>query len=318
MSRGCKDNVVRWRIQSLRVMRIASVVVLLVSATVFLVSGCDALLLGPSPHANWDDPDLALMKLRANAVDDRDIRVAWDWLDIERELAGEKPKVDEIIVKHRKGSPPETRLGGKKFKLKNFEQNTNPLWKHTFNKLEQDEEHYFALYMHEKGGRWTAPLYTSTHLDGVDKYTENRNALYYQTADILTSTLSSDEPQSFSGAINGVTDTNWALLYFEEIDRRSTVESVTLNIDNSAGATLVINPIRITPHSFEDLSVASIDHSLELETTVTAIDTVSGKLLTEIFAKAYYHISNGILVRTKGTSITINTMGIDCTVVRGD
>jgi hypothetical protein len=150
--------------------------IVLALLTSLLFVSCDGFFLGPAMNLNHDDPNRAFGRLECEPIDSDEIRVIWDWYDIERALRGISPVYDEIIIKHNTGSYPTSRLGGESYLLTSWDASTNPMSSTIFTDLKRDRDHYFALYAHEAGGSWMAPIYTSRYLEG---YTPSNQDHWY-------------------------------------------------------------------------------------------------------------------------------------------
>ncbi len=278
-------------------------------------TACDAFVLLPALNLNPDDPDQGFGRLRAGIIDDGTIRVVWDWYDLERVVRGIEPLYDEIVIKHNRGSYPASRLGGKSFEIKNWDPTTNPLWAATFSDLKDDREHYFALYVHEKDGRWVGPLYTSRYMEGFGY--EIITGL--TPTNSISATISTGEtPGEGIGNISG---DEADLYYFQDFWEDEIVMSAELIIEFSnitANDTLLIYPLRgYIEDSDGDviidrglgLSEFNVDRSLRIEYPLISGDTGVKEIdITKVLAKAQYHRHNGILLKMAGTtSVTFGT-----------
>ena len=294
------------------------------AAALMLLSSCDPLLLAPSPLANWNDPDLGVAKLRADVYGDGKMRFAWDWIDLDLTLPKqycvlEKPDIDKIIIKHSRNSPPTTRIGGIEYDIDDYEPNSNTLWNHVFSDLKFDREHYFALYMHEKNGRWLAPLYASEYMEGSHTHTGTSGVQEFQKITIVPgpppSAAISAEIDGPPGSSN-ISATKWDLYYFDVHEHNRTILSASLDITVSANCDVVIYPVRFRPDFGDQVLGAVADRSLELVYPVsTGGVTISGQKISEIIAKAFYHGKGGLLIHTMGASPDITALDISYTAV---
>ena len=291
----------------------ASLKVMLCCATLLLwISSCDLFVLGPFLNINRDDEDAGFARLRADQVDEGAVRVGWDWYDLERKLRGAKPVYDQIIIKHNTGSYPASRLGGESFKISDWDPVKNPLWSTVFKDLRDDREHYFALYAHERNGRWMAPMYASVHVEGYDRYT------IYPGASTLVS-------GNFSGGTHtaGAINANQADIYYYDFGDDETVQSATITLEITATPagddSIIIYPMRWRweTANFSTMNVGDVDSNPDqffIDRSIYAdipIETgFTGTLsedITDVFAKAQYHGTRGILIQTGGQDMTIVT-----------
>ena len=302
----------------------ASLKVMLFSSVILVFfSSCDLFMLGPFLNINRDDEDAGFARLRVDQVDEGAVRVGWDWYDLERILRGAKPVYDEIIIKHNTGSYPLSRLGGEAFEISDWDPVDNPLWSTVFKDLRDEREHYFALYAHERNGRWMAPMYASVHVKGYDRYT------IWPGASLTVS-------GNFTGAIShtvGEINAEQADICYYDFGDDETVNKATITLDITAAPAaadvIIIYPMRCR---WEDIDFSTmnvgdsesnpdqfcIDRSIRAEIPITAGFT--GTLyedITEVFAKAQYHGTRGILIHTGGQDMTITSWpGIQVKVVR--
>lgn len=305
------------------VKKISRLTVLAFILPIFLFS-CDGFLLGPTMNLNRDDPNEAFGRLECQTIDTDEIRVMWDWYDIERALRGIAPVYDEIVIKHSTGSYPASRLGGESYTLKSWDASSNPSTSTVFTDLKRDQEHYFALYAHETGGGWMAPVYTSEYLDKnqspwsttlyVDSfYPENAIGGDMDTGGGGASfQISSGFTQILSGTI-------FNTFYYDLNDGDSIVYAIlsNFNIDNvPVEATLIMHPMRARWSGGDSRELAiggvdqyMVDRSIQVEHTFSAGETVSNFSIdiTELFAKSQYHRTNGIFLYTDGGQIDISS-----------
>ncbi|MDY7028273.1 MAG: hypothetical protein SVR04_08260 [Spirochaetota bacterium] len=284
--------------------------ILISASALLLFAGCDLFVLGPSLNLNYDDDDAAFGRLGAALVDDGDVRVGWDWYDLERILPGRNldPIYDKIIIQHSTGSYPVSRLGGRKFEISEWDPVTNPLWSTVFKDLKYDREHYFALYAHERNGRWMAPLYASVYFDGYDSYPIFPGAPTNISANFSGGTHA-------PGAINA----DQADICYYDLGGDELVASAVMTLDITAAPAsddhIIIYPMRQRwdVANFTDIDLGgvdqfAVDRSIRAEIPVTA--SFTGMLypdITEVFAKAQYHGTKGILIQTSGQDMTITS-----------
>ena len=293
-------------------MRTALRTFLIGAAVIMSLASCDLFLLGPSLNLNYDDPDIGFGRFRSALIGDGEIRVGWDWIDIERKLRGLDPVYDQIIIKHSTGSYPVSRLGGEKFEISGWNPVTKPMWSTVFKDMKWDREHYFALYAHERDGRWMSPMYTSLYFDGFDT---NMNS--------FPTELTVSGNFSGGGHPQGELSLDQADMYYYDIGEDGTVKSATISFDvtspPAADDKIVIYPMRsrwdipdFTSLNIGDAAVYPdqfyIDRSVRVEIPVsTAPVNPIERDITSVFAKAQYHGTNGILIVTGGSNISIST-----------
>jgi len=294
------------------IQRYGSIVVVL-----FLLGGftsCDLFFIGPMGRYNRDDDKLSLLRFDAYPYGDGQMFVGWNWLDQERQIRNDidipDPQWDKIVIKSRKNTRPTSRLGGTEISVKDNQ------WYKIFSDLDYDHEHYFAVWPHEKGGKWLSPIFI------------NRNVEYPKTAGPRTSTLV--DVFSFntvSGDYNSqslpitVDDVDiWYIFYFDNTDSNVVVKSaqLTLDIDDTTSSgTLIINPVRWDDGEFFasilNLDKRTFERQKATETfiskTISAADAIAGPQefdITEIFSRALYHGPGFLVLRaSSGSSIDI-------------
>lgn len=303
-------------------LKLASTVFILIS---FFIS-CDAFVALPAFNHNPDDPNQGFGPLRAGIVDDGTIRVIWDWYDLERLVRGVEPIYDEITIKHNRGSYPTSRLGGKVFEIKNWNPTSNPLWATTFSDLKDDREHYFALYAHEKDGRWVGPMYTSRYMEGYEY--QVKSGLTPVTSISVDATPPPPPPPEppYPSATTiiaypiTISDTQTAIYYFDDIWDDEKIISAKLIIEVGSAPTnpdsLLIYPMRTlveeTSGSLSDyisLYGFTVDRTIVREYPLSSADTGTQEIdITDVFAKAHYHRHNGIYLKMAGVeSLNIAT-----------
>lgn len=276
--------------------------------TISLFTACDAFVALPAFNLNPDDPDQAFGPLRTGIVDDGTIRVIWDWYDLERLVRGAEPVYDEIVIKHNRGSYPDSRLGGKVFEIKNWDPATNPLWAATFSDLKDDREHYFALYAHEKDGRWVGPLYTSRYIEGFEYWLRNGVLPTNGVAAIVSTGTTVGEGL--------LTEDQANLYYYQDIWEDEIITSAELVLEVtgvSADGTLLIFPLRsyVEDENADgnidtgiSLSDFSVDRSIRVELNLLSGGTGTKYIdITDVLSKAQYHRHSGLLLMmAPGTS----------------
>lgn len=291
---------------------------LLISVSALLLfAGCDLFVLGPSLNQNYDDEEVGFGRLGAALVDDEEVRVGWDWFDLERDLRGIDPVYDKIIIQHSTGSYPVSRLGGKLFEISDWDPVTNPLWSTVFKDLKNDREHYFALYAHEKNGRWMAPIYTSVYLEGYDKYTVGGLLTRNDGVNVpVEANLSTGVYNNLTSGLRIIND-NTVNIFYYDVWEDEKVASAELNlIINSVTVddVLLVQPIRIYWDS-GDASQLNLwgDDSFVFDRSVTeAYNIAAGNTgshsfdITDVFAKSQLHRTNGIVLYTGGSNITMD------------
>jgi len=310
--------------------KILSLLIMFVLAG-FLLSSCDNFILGPSLNLNYEDQDQGIIRFDSAVIGEGEVRVSWDWFDIERQLRDIDPIYDEIVIKHSTGSRPSSRLGGKSFKLKDWDPVDKPMWSTVFEDLKWDKEHYFALYAHEDGGRWMAPLYTSIHMEDSDQYSPGT----LWTRDELNIPLQADTDILGTGAtsalsfgITPISATLTNIFYYDLWDDEKVVSAVLhVNINSFTNpVSLEIYPMRNYWESGDARNLAlygeeffAVDRSIKVEYPITSNGSQTIDI-TEVFAKAQQHRTQGLFIQTDGNGINMDYTGnyptIDVEVVR--
>ena len=267
-----------------------------------LLSSCDPLLLAPSPRANWNDPDIAVTKFPADALGDDAVRVAWDWVDLSRVMDGQEPKVDKIAISHRRGGFPVSRIEGAQFHIDDHDPIENPMWSFTFEDLKNEKDHYFALHMHEKNGRWLAPLYAQVRLEHAEINSWNDiRSQGGEEIDLIAET-STDLVDGNTYSIN---DTVCTIFKFDVDDNKRNVRSaaISLQVTNSSGSDviLVFFSMRKQPDVLPfDFSVAK---AYIVPVAFAGTITVD---VSDLAARAFYHDTGVIGIITNGNILDID------------
>ena len=299
-----------------------------------LLGGCDLFVLGPSLNLNYDDVEQGFIRFGVARVGKDEVQVGWDWLDTERKHRGIDPIYDKIIIQHSRGSYPVSRLGGQLIELKDWNPVSNPLWSTVFPDLKWDREHYFALYAHERDGRWMAPIYTSTYLGN---YEENSLGFFWPRDDGTTIPLrintSINEKVHLSMASWDMSAVRGHIFYYDLWEDEKVVSAI-LQFDVSN--VTVDTPIRVFPmRAYWDINSGNttalgifgtesftIDRSIYAEITVPPIAGTNTYTIdiTDVFAKAQQLRTNGIILFTTGPAVDMEYGGnlplIDLQVVR--
>lgn len=293
---------------------------LLLSAGMLLLilSSCDLFFIGPSLNLNWDDPNAGFGRLDAEQIGKDEIRVSWDWYDIERQLRGQAAVFDEIVIKYNKNSRPLSRFGGTSFEIKNWNPVSKPMWSAQFDGLEQDEEYYFALYAHEKDGRWMAPVYTSKRIEGynIDSWSPG----WTRAFGALMSTGNLD-------ALNTISDDQVDIYYYEDVWEDDNIQEAILSFNITTGPTvddkILIYPVRLFIDDSADpispgigIDEFTVDRSVRVEIPVeTGFSGLKTVDMTNVFAKAHYHGTKGFLLMTQGEVIAYDTFNLQIDTV---
>jgi hypothetical protein len=288
--------------------------IVLALLTSLLFVSCDGFFLGPAMNLNHDDPNRAFGRLECEPIDSDEIRVIWDWYDIERALRGISPVYDEIIIKHNTGSYPTSRLGGESYLLTSWDASTNPMSSTIFTDLKRDRDHYFALYAHEAGGSWMAPIYTSRYLEGYTPSNQDHWYVDFVSGDLTLAGINSNSPTL---PTEDVSDTLFNIFYFDIWDIKG-VENATLYfyVTNVAvDTTLVIRPTRARWLSGDSFTLAMggasefvIDRTVQAQISFAAGDPAGlySVDVTKVLSKAFYHGSGGLFFSTTGNPLTLD------------
>lgn len=284
-----------------------------------LFTGCDAFISLPAFNHNPDDPNPSFGPLQADIVDDGTIRVIWDWYDLERVVRGTEPLYDEIVIKHNRGNYPDSRLGGKIFEVKDWDPADNPLWSATFSDLKSDREHYFALYAHEKDGRWVGPMYTSRYIEGFEYQT--RSGVLPNSSESFSADISAGTAAGLSYPEN-ISNNRVLVYYYDDLWEEEKITSaqinITINTAPSSDDVIFIYPIRVMVRNdsgtvSQELAMSSltVDRSIRAEIPLSASDTyplTRSVAITNTLAKAQYHYHHGLLMQIAGAnSVPVDT-----------
>lgn len=281
-------------------LRYSSIVVVLFLLVV--LGSCDLFFIGPMGRYNRDDNKLSLLRFDAYPYGDGQMFLGWNWLDQERQIRDDidipDPQWDKIVIKSRKNSRPTSRLGGTEISVKDNQ------WYKIFSDLDYDHEHYFAVWPHEKDGKWLSPIYINRHMEYPEA--DARNSILI---DAFSFDTDNDTYNNVFGSDFSVTNTTfdiWYILYFDEIDSNIVVKSAQLNIDiddTTSSGTLIINSVRWDDGEFfasDPNRTYERQNATEtfVNRTISAADAIAGPQdfdITEIFSRALYH-GPGILV----------------------
>jgi hypothetical protein len=282
---------------------------LLCCLAVLFFSACDYFLLAPAARTNWLDPKTSVGSFRAIRYGSGNIELGWDWSDPDRSEAGEQVVVDRVAVAHRQGGPPFSRWGAEEYAL------DSGAWRKSYTDLEFYTDHYFALYPHEKGGGWLAPLYTSEYTDSVGiEGPYNHSFLEVVEVDTGTETTTfHDNSAGFTArAGNGV----WHVVKLEEMSRprvfsilRFSGLSMT-SVSGTDSEVLEIYPLRSrwAPADGIDTLFGStyFIHTGKVEVPVNAAIPIEGPAVTGLLSRINFLRTGMIAVTASGGEIDIN------------
>jgi len=85
--------------------------VLVIPALLLSLGSCDDFLLAPTGRIQHHDPEAGFSRLEPQMIGD-EVRLVWDWYDLERDLRDGTVNHDQIILKHKTGSYPDSRFDG--------------------------------------------------------------------------------------------------------------------------------------------------------------------------------------------------------------
>lgn len=135
--------------------------VLVIVFLLIAVTSCDYLLPLPLGRDNINDDEKQIISFNVLVSGENTIITTWRWL-LPSSGLDDSRKIDRIRIVHRENDPPSTwnPLNQKDM----VEINAADKWQHEWTGLNQDRDHFFALYAHEKGGNWLAPVIRSRYL----------------------------------------------------------------------------------------------------------------------------------------------------------
>ncbi|MCK5674823.1 MAG: hypothetical protein KAH95_15695, partial [Spirochaetales bacterium] len=131
---------------------------LLVSLFLIAVAGilisCDYLLPAPLGRDNPYDDEAQIGRFAVAASGPDSVVTVWDWRDPPSGI--DKSRIiDKIRIVYGEGDPPLSKYPINPDNV--IEYTSNADFSYEWKNLNEDRDHYFALYAHEKGGMWLAP-----------------------------------------------------------------------------------------------------------------------------------------------------------------
>jgi hypothetical protein len=184
-----------------------------------------------------------------------------------------------------------------------------------FTDLKRDRDHYFALYAHEAGGSWMAPVYASTFLDANQS---PWSSTFFVTdagntaAGDMGSSGSFDTIDVTSLPQNQTLSENLFNIFYYDLGGEDKISFAELNFNVSAApaaeVTLIIHPMRVRWNSGDPPNLAiggtdqfMVDRSIQAEHTFSVTDSGNFSVnITELFAKSQYHRTYGVFMHTDG------------------
>ncbi|MDA3938048.1 MAG: hypothetical protein PF693_01900 [Spirochaetia bacterium] len=253
---------------------------LLLLFTGFFVS-CDFLLPAPLGRNNPFDDEAQIGRFNV-AVSGTDSMVTnWDWHTALSSISDERV-IDKIRIVHREGSRP-TGIG-LLFDENVQEYTSTSEWSFNWTDLKNDEDHYFALYAHEKGGLWLAPRYADKYLDS---FVNDNNYIFY--SDNLDANNDPEEfkiykvsetPFTITDVSNmsapGFAIGDYAILEFK-IDQPVFFDSFLLHLNNpvlGSDENLTIYSIEKDINQIFDWTALSSDNTLDYENSIDRLVTI--------------------------------------------
>ena len=305
------DKTIMKRQSHFFILRYSSIVVVMFLLVVF--SSCDLFFIGPMGRYNQDDEKLSLLRFDAYPYGDGQMFVGWNWLDQERQIRNDidihDPQWDKIVIKSRKNTRPTSRLGGTEISVKDNQ------WYKIYSDLEYDNEHYFAVWPHEKDGKWLSPVYINRHMEYPEPDSKNSTLMNAFSFDTDSGTYTNVFGSDFN--VDNTTSDIWYILYFDNIDGNIAVKSaqLTLDIDDTTSSgTLIVNPVRWDDGEFfasDPNPTFERQNATEtfVEKTINASEAIAGPQIfdiTEVFNRALYHGPGFLVLRaTSGSAIDI-------------
>ncbi len=295
-----------------------TVFILTLITTGIVISSCNPLFIGPAGRYNNQDEKASLIRLDAYPYGSDKMFIAWNWLDQERAFRENFPLIDpqwdKIVVKASREDPPTSRLGGSEFSVNDAN------WYKVFSDLEYENEYWFALWAHEKDGKWLSPIYVKRSVESPSLAEEHISGVY----NAYKLNLDNNEYIDLSEvpeATAHVQERVWYFLFFENFNQNLIVTSAELTIDiehTDSSGSLIINPVRWNNGDFFSSwpqDEASLERQIATETFVRHTiesqdedDGVETYDITGVVNRAMYHGTDILVFRaTEGSTIRVNT-----------
>lgn len=282
---------------------------ILIAFLILSLNSCDLFLLSSMARVNFFDPKVSLFRYDVYSYGNGEIFVAWNWLDQEkayRDNAQLKPEWDKIVVKHRKSGFPTSRIGGIEISMDSSQ------WYKVFSDLDYDRDHHFALWPHEKGGAWLAPLYNVGYVEDPERITEPS----VNINDIFLYALPPTSTYSATAATETIDENNWVLLYLPD-QQYAIIDSATISnlVITALTGELQVCSLRWNdedddPATYFDSVTPASDRPFQRQYAVEnfleyKIDTISpgdDYDITGIFKRAMYHNPTVLVLKTEAGS----------------
>lgn len=139
---------------------VKTVLFIIILSSVFV--SCDILLPSPLIRNNPNDNEAQLGEFAVVASGDSSVLALWDWQPASPLIPDDRI-IDKIRIVHRVGDPPVSMYTLNKDDYTEITDSSS--WQFEWKDLKQSRDHYFALYAHEKGGTWLAPIHEKIWLD---------------------------------------------------------------------------------------------------------------------------------------------------------
>ncbi len=128
--------------------------ILSAASAVFFLSACDYLLPLPLGRDNPADDEAQIGGFSAAVSGIDSITVVWGWLAPAQDIPDDQV-IDKIRIVHKVNDPPSSVVQLNKEDYTDISDIST--WQFEWRGLQQGEDQYFALYAHEKGGKWLSP-----------------------------------------------------------------------------------------------------------------------------------------------------------------
>ncbi len=278
--------------------------ILILSAVLFI--SCDLLFPAPLGRDNPLDDEVQIGGFDASVSGPDSIITIWDWRNPAPGIDDSRI-IDKIRIVYSENNPPSSKYPLNPDNVQEFTSNSE--YQFEWTNLQQDREHYFALYAHEKGGVWLAPKYVKRHLNysgHPDAGGSVHTKLYVNTA--LTTGISITAINITGPQPGG----NIGFLIFDELfnnDFGAVLAALMQGYGFTAAGNIDIVPVRkkiedgMTWASISDSYLYDYEHS-------KTVDVINGTVLIDIkdqINMARVHGSNTIaFIPSAGSAINID------------
>ncbi len=276
-----------------------------------IVFSCDYFFPAPLGRDNPQDEDVQIKNFSSLVSGKESINTIWEWSEPSSAVE-DSQIIDKIRIVHKENDRPTSMYPLDKDSVTEITAKTT--WNYTWENLKQDREHCFALYAHEKGGTWLAPIHVSVHLDSYPQEhtltllssdliapddSEEFDVLKVESPSFTKTNVSNDNAYTWNSG-------DFLVLIFKG-DQQFFFDQFTLYLQNSVPGSDVMLSIYALKKEFEsvvDSADMSSDATLDTGSVIYREVPISGGTNQQIEISEV--INKMVLYRSRSIAISID------------